>query len=106
LNNDVVAGQDSLYASAVIDTTTKVLIIKMVNASDKEKSNTIELQGVKKMAKEASHIVLQSNDLSQVNSFDSPGNIAPKETTIAIKGKKINVTVAPYSFNVIRVKLL
>jgi alpha-L-arabinofuranosidase len=44
----------------VIDTTTKVLIIKMVNASDKEKSNTIELQGVKKSAKEASHIVLQA----------------------------------------------
>jgi len=105
LNNEVVAGQDSLYASAVIDVKTNELIIKLVNASNTEQSTTIDLQGVKKIAKEGSLIVLQSEDLNAVNSFNAPGNLAPKETAIAVKGKKINLSAAPYSFNVARVKL-
>jgi alpha-L-arabinofuranosidase len=106
MNNDVVAGQDSLYASAVIDAKTNELIIKLVNASNKEQSTIMDLLGAKKMAKQASQIVLQSNDLSMVNSFDSPGNIAPRETAVAVKGNKVNITAAPYSFNILRVKLL
>jgi len=37
LNNDVVAGQDSLYATASMDNATRELIIKLVNASAKRK---------------------------------------------------------------------
>src|SRR4029078_10763496 len=33
LNNNVIAGQDSLYASAVLDKRTNEMIIKVVNAS-------------------------------------------------------------------------
>ena len=42
LNNEVVAGQDSLYAAACIDAKTNELIVKLVNASDKEQMNTID----------------------------------------------------------------
>jgi alpha-L-arabinofuranosidase len=48
LNNDVVAGQDSLYAAASIDDNTNELIVKIVNASGKEQTNTIELEGIKR----------------------------------------------------------
>jgi alpha-N-arabinofuranosidase len=104
LNNDVVAGQDSLYASACIDAATNELIIKVVNASDKSQNNTLQLDGVKKIAAKGKLIVMQS-DLTALNSFDSPTNVAPVESTIAIKGKKIQLNTSPYSFSVLRVKL-
>lgn len=104
LNNDVVAGQDSLYASACIDAATKELIIKVVNASDKPQVNTLQLDGVKKPAAKGKLTVMQS-DLTALNSFDSPTNVAPVESTIAIKGKTIQLNSSPYSFSVLRVKL-
>ena len=100
----VVAGQDSLYASACIDAATKELIIKVVNASDKAQNNTLQLDGVKKLAAKGKLLTMQS-DLTAVNSFDSPTNVAPVESTIAIKGKKIQLNNSPYSFSVLRVKL-
>ncbi len=104
LNNDVVAGQDSLYASACIDAATRELIIKVVNASDKPQVNTLQLDGVKKLAAKGKLTVMQS-ELTALNTFDSPTNVAPVESTIAIKGKKIQLNSSPYSFSVLRVKL-
>ncbi len=105
LNNEVVAGQDSLYASSCIDAATNELIIKIVNASAKEQTNTLLLEGVKKMAKEGKLITLQTNDLDAVNSFDQPNLVSPKESSIKIKGKKIDFVSQPYSFSVIRIKI-
>jgi alpha-L-arabinofuranosidase len=105
LNNDVVAGQDSLYASACIDAATNELIIKVVNVSDKPQTNTLQLDGVKKLAAKGKLVVVQSSDLAAVNSFDSPTNVTPVESTIVIKGKKIDLNTSPYSFSVLRVKL-
>jgi len=104
LNKEAVAGQDSLYASACIDAAAHELIIKVVNASDKAQTNTLQLDGVKKPAAKGKLFTMQS-DLTAVNSFDSPTNVAPVESTIAIKNKKIILNTAPYSFSVLRVKL-
>jgi alpha-L-arabinofuranosidase len=105
LNNEVIAGQDSLYASSVIDAKTGELIIKVVNASNKQQSNTIAIEGVKSADAKAKVIVLQSNDLTAMNSFDNPEKVAPKESLISVKGKKIALSLQPYSFNVLRLKL-
>ncbi|MEP7145157.1 MAG: alpha-L-arabinofuranosidase C-terminal domain-containing protein, partial [Ferruginibacter sp.] len=105
LNGKAVSGQDSLYASAVIDKNKAEVIIKVVNASGKEKIQAISLEGIKKMPSQGLLTVLESNDPHDVNSFDMPQNVAPKESTIAIKGKQIILTAAPNSFSVIRVKM-
>jgi alpha-L-arabinofuranosidase len=102
----VVAGQDSLYASSCIDAATNELIIKIVNASGKEQANILSLEGVKKLAKEARVTVLQSNDLDAVNSFTQLNNVSPKESVMAVKGKKFEYKAAPYSFSVLRIKIL
>lgn len=104
LNNEAVAGQDSLYASACIDAAANELIIKVVNASDKAQTNTLQLEGIKKPAAKGKLINMQS-DLTAVNSFDSPTNVAPVESMIPIKSKKIILNTSPYSFSVLRVKL-
>ncbi len=105
MKNEVVAGQDSLYATASIDTNTNEIIIKLVNASAQSRNNTISLQGIKKMASKASMTVLQSDDLFSVNSIAAPQKISPKESVIDVKGKKIELAQAPYSFTVVRIKL-
>jgi len=106
LNNDVVAGQDSLYATASMDTTTRELIIKLVNASAKEQTNTVLLDGAKKWAAQSALTVLKSDDLYSVNSFAAPQKVTPVETVIETKGRQLHLTAAPYSFSVLRVKLL
>ena len=104
-NNDVVAGQDSLYASAVIDANTKEVIIKIVNASGKEQANSISFEGIKKLPATAILTVLKSDELYSMNSFDNPQKIAPQETPIKLKGKTINFSASPYSLTVLKLKM-
>ena len=106
LNNDAVAGQDSLYATASIDTVSKELIIKLVNASAKPQSNTLLIEGIKKWAPQATLTVLRSDELYSVNSFSDPQKIAPVESVISTKGKQIQLVAAGYSLSVVRIKLL
>lgn len=104
LNNEVVAGQDSLYASACIDTLSRELIIKMVNASNKEQVNMIELEGFQKKVTTGETIVLKAN-LTAANSFADPVHVAPVTATIPVKEKKLRLAAAPYSVNVIRIRM-
>lgn len=103
--NDVLAGQDSLYASAVIDAQTNELIVKLVNASGKRADREILVEGRKKPAAEARHIVLKGDVLSRVNTFEEATAISPVEGTLKWKGKKITVPMEPWSFHVLRVKM-
>jgi alpha-L-arabinofuranosidase len=105
LNGKAITGHDSLYVSAVIDKGTNEVIIKVVNASGKEQVNNFKVNGVKKIASKGLLTILQSNDPGSENSFAHPQNVAPKKTSIAIKGNQINLTSLPYSFSVIRVKM-
>ena len=101
----VLAGQDSLYVSSVIDKKTNELILKVVNASGKEQTNTFKLDGSKKFASVAKVTSLQSNDPESENSFEKPFNVAPVEAEVAVKKKQILFKSAPYSLSVIRVKM-
>ncbi|MEO6230723.1 MAG: alpha-L-arabinofuranosidase C-terminal domain-containing protein [Ferruginibacter sp.] len=105
VDGKALTGQDSLYASAVIDVNTKDVIIKIVNASGTAHSKTIQLDGVKKLQSKGLLTVLKGEEPGNMNSFGHPKNVAPVESEISIKGKKIVFIAAPYSFSVIRVKM-
>lgn len=104
-NGNPLTGQDSLYVSAVINKKTNDIIIKVVNASGNEQTNIFRLDGIKKAATQAEVTTLQSDDLSSENSFSNPENVAPKESSVIVKKRKINFTSKKYSFSVIRVKM-
>ncbi len=104
LNGKAVTGQDSLYASAVIDKKTNEVIIKIVNSAGNDKTVSFAVEGVKKLATQASVTVL-SGLPDQINSLDNPFEVAPVSTTQTIKGKKIDVSLKPNSFTVIRVAI-
>ncbi len=106
MNNEVVAGQDSLYASSVIDIDTRELIIKLVNVSNKIQQTILQIDGVKKLGVSIIVTTLNSNTGTDVNSFDQPQMIAPKNSTMDIKGTKINYEIGPNSFVVLRIKMV
>ena len=105
MNNKVIAGEDSLYASATIDRNTSEMIIKLVNASGKEKTSSIRLEGVGRLSDQGSVTVLRGNSLENENSFTSPTEVAPVTKPIRVKGKDLDVLLEPYSFSVIRIPM-
>jgi alpha-L-arabinofuranosidase len=99
-------GQDSLYATATTDKKANELIIKVVNTLGKPQNAVFQLAGNAKVARKAHLIVLKNDNLEAVNSLDNPSVIAPVEQTMDMQGKTLALTLAPYSFSVIKVKLL
>jgi alpha-L-arabinofuranosidase len=103
-NNQPATGQDSLYASAVVDKKANELIVKIVNASKKAQSADITIEGLKKLDAKARCTILQNDDLEAVNTLDTPSVIAPLEKNIDAKNNKVTVELKGYSFSVIRLK--
>ena len=104
-NNAAIAGKDSIYAAASIDGTTKELIIKLVNVSDKVKTRTLSLSGLKKGTRQAQVFTMQNNDPAAMNSLDNPDTVVPVTSAITVKGNTLPVSLPKYSFTVMRIKL-
>jgi alpha-N-arabinofuranosidase len=102
---EAVKGQDSCYASAVIDKATNEVIIKLVNSSGMAKPRTLNLPGLSKKQGSATVMVLQGGQPATVNSLEQPQAVAPTNSTLAWKNKQVAVTLAPYSVSVVRVKM-
>ena len=103
-DGNVVAGKDSLYASAVIDKNKKELIIKIVNSSSAEQNIQLDLQGIKLANKLAILNQLSANDLYSYNTLEEPGKIVPKERKIGIKSSKSGYTLPRYSLSVFQIQ--
>lgn len=106
MDNEAVTGQQELYASAALDKNSNELILKIVNTSNKEQQKEIVLEGIKKMHPKAQIQILKNEKLEAVNTLDNPMEISPVEETIKVKGKKLNLSLAPYSLSVIKVKII
>jgi len=105
MNGNVIAGQDSLYASASVDKTTNELIIKIANTIGREQSVSFNLDGLKGMDAKATLTYLRSDDLNDVNSFEKPTTVVPMNKEVIVKNKILNATLLPNSFFVFRIKL-
>jgi len=103
-NNEVISGQDSIYASAVLDKSSGEIVLKIVNADDTEQRRDIFIEGAPILQDTATAIVLKADRLDEQNSLEAPVRIKPLEQKIAVDGKTISLVMAPHSLNVIRVK--
>jgi alpha-L-arabinofuranosidase len=104
-NNEVIAGQDSIYASAVVDTRTNEIVLKIVNTDDREQKREIVFEGASSLAGTAMLTVLKAGALDDMNSLTDPVKIKPTDQQIPLAGKTVSMTLAPYSVNVVRVKM-
>jgi len=102
-DGNIIAGKDSLYASAVIDTKKEELIIKLVNNSATAQSLELELAGIKPAKKNSTMQVLASNDLYSYNKLSELDKLAPEERTFQLKSNKITEQLLPYSFSVFKI---
>jgi len=98
-----VCGQDSTWASAVVDKVTNELVIKLVNMGDKASAKSIQLDVSPKG--KASWTILTNGDTGIMNTITQPDNIKPIIKTINVTGKNLNFQADAHSLNVIRLKL-
>jgi alpha-N-arabinofuranosidase len=100
-NEEIMAGKDSLYASAVIDRQSNVVIIKLVNVSGEAIDFEINIEGIRSAKKEAIVQELYAADPYAYNSLDKQNIIYPSEKKIGVKGKKIAMSIQSKSLNII-----
>ena len=99
-------GQDGLYGSACIDDAAHELILKLVNTTGQPINPTIRIEGVKKLAAEGQMTILKAASQDKTNSLDDPKAVSPVVTVFPCKGRQLDTKLDPYSFTVIRVKIL
>jgi alpha-N-arabinofuranosidase len=99
-----VTGQNDLFASAVKDANTKEVIVKLVNASANAQVVNVDLKGGKLVSK-GSLSTLTSTNLDDVNSFEFPKKISPKESGFNLKGAKAQISLPAHSVVVLKVKM-
>ncbi|MEP7257865.1 MAG: alpha-L-arabinofuranosidase C-terminal domain-containing protein, partial [Flavitalea sp.] len=105
LNDQAICGQDSIWASAVIDGQTNELIVKLVNPAGSSRNKTIYIQGLKKSNGLAELITLKGATPGDSNSVEYPKAIIPSNGKAIVKNKKLFLKIAPYSVNVLKVPL-
>jgi alpha-N-arabinofuranosidase len=103
MENKPLTGQSGLYATAAWDEKSREIILKVVNTSGNNISQGISLKTRKKLSSSGKLIKLQANNLSDVNTLDQL-SVKPIENEFVLKGKNVNITFAPYSMNVIKIK--
>ena len=102
-NGKILAGSDSMYASAVIDKSVGEVVIKLVNVSSAPVTYQIDLQGVESAKNSGTREVLSAKDRYAFNSLEQQQNIYPEKTVINLKDNKIALTLQPISLSVIKV---
>ena len=104
-DNKPLTGQQGLYATASLDKKSDEIILKLVNTTGNVQNNSIVLQTSKKIMPGARLTVLKNENLDGMNTIENPEAIKPVSQEITLKGKKVELSVAPYSFSVIRIKM-
>jgi alpha-N-arabinofuranosidase len=105
VDGKALTGQDSLYASATVDSKTSELVVKLVNVGKKPASLNLSLEGRKISSGEISLQVLTNADLTAYNRIGKPEVVTPAERKLKISGKKIVLNLDAYSVTVARIPL-
>ncbi|OCW92410.1 alpha-L-arabinofuranosidase [Macellibacteroides sp. HH-ZS] len=103
MNGKSVAGQENLYATAANDATDNAIIIKVVNTGIDQKSVSFVLDGLSAGAHAVTLTRLHSSDLNAKNSFETPDVVVPKVVHSEIKDNKMDITLPPLSFTLLRI---
>jgi len=104
IDNGFISGKDSLYATAAVDESSKELILKLVNVSQKSVPLKFVFSGGSVKNQTAAMEVLKSNELTAYNSFLSPVALVTTVKNINVTGKSLVLTLDGQSVNVLRIK--
>jgi len=104
-NNQVIAGENQLYASAVIDTQKKEIIVKVVNTSSVNRNVSIRIDQLAsgmnlKPAVKATYL---TGEMHVENTLDEQMAIVPQQGNLTMNGNALSVNLRWQSFNVYRI---
>jgi len=99
------AGQDGIFASSALDKNKNEIILKVANTSKEARKITYTINGLKASERKGTQTIFVSSDMDAENTLDKPDNVVPTEKEIRISGNKLEVELAPQSFNLYTIKL-
>lgn len=98
-NNKNLTGQEELYASSVIDTKKREIIIKLTNTASVSKQMKIKLLLNKNMKiKEEVEITYLQSNLDQDNTIEKPNAVIPQTTSAKLNGNELAYDVDARTF--------
>ncbi|WP_255486653.1 alpha-L-arabinofuranosidase C-terminal domain-containing protein [Mucilaginibacter sp. SP1R1] len=95
----------SLFYVATRDSKTGLLFVKIVNASGKAQSVTIDLQGAAKVKSDGTLIVLKSDKPDDTNTINEPKKIVPLNKNVKNIRKTFTTVFDAYSVNVLQLQV-
>nr|WP_214460568.1 alpha-L-arabinofuranosidase C-terminal domain-containing protein [Flavihumibacter fluvii] len=102
-NGQPLTGQDSLYVSAVVNSKTNELIVKLVNTGPVVMEKDLVIEGIKRNGASVQVFTLKGEKPDLSNSLDQPSVIVPVKSLLHAGGKKIRVNLSPYSLTVLNI---
>lgn len=93
----------SLFATAGYHRADRAVVVKATNYHPVPVTATIVLDGARTVSPTGRHIVIQGAGLTDENSLDEPRRIVPAERPLERCGPRFEVTLPPWSVNVLRV---
>ncbi|AMR31299.1 alpha-L-arabinofuranosidase [Mucilaginibacter sp. PAMC 26640] len=105
-NGEMVSGQDGCYASASVDKATNELIIKFVNSGSTEQQVKFAVDGSRNYQKTALVTTLRSDSKETENTLEAPMAVSPVKSALTVSNKTLDLLVQPYTFKVIRLKMI
>ncbi|HMO38591.1 MAG TPA: alpha-L-arabinofuranosidase C-terminal domain-containing protein [Saprospiraceae bacterium] len=98
-------GQDSLYASAVLDEPEQEVIIKLVNTAGQRKQVEIQVQGTSFAGQVATGQVLSAEEPLLYNTLAAPQRIYPQEQHWPVQANQLSIEIAPHTLLVAKVRI-
>lgn len=102
--NDGPGKIDPLFYVVTQEQATGDVIVKAVNPHPSPMQTRIEIAGVKEIATDGVMTTLTAKSLDATNSFMTPENVVPMETTVTGFGTDFEYTFAGYSLTILRLQ--
>jgi len=93
----------AFFATAGYRQKDQTLVVKATNYNPTPLLAEIRLEGAANVAASGQHIVIRADKPEDENSLDTPNRIAPQVLPLANCSRSFQVTLPPYSVNVLRV---
>lgn len=102
ISTDFDMESEGIYHSATVDTTNKVIYVKLVNTTNHEYKFNINLDGFKNVNNPSVQYMAEKFK-SAYNDFDEYLHVAPTETALTVEDNVIKYNMSGYSINVVRI---
>ncbi|MBC7535367.1 MAG: alpha-N-arabinofuranosidase [Ferruginibacter sp.] len=95
----------ALFYSVTLNDTTGAVYLKLVNTTAKKQAIKINLDGIAKVATDATIIVIKGSKPEDTNSITDPLKIVPVSTTIQGISKSFTRSLDPYSVSILQLHI-